>query len=264
MKNTPNWVTRRISESQGLRIFLDYDGTLAEFAPTPQHVLPDPEIIGLIESFTNLANVSVAIISGRRLDHIQKLVPIRGVLLAGTYGVEMVAPNGEKIRRLKYNTIRPILEEIKPEWESVIAGEENFFLEDKGWSLALHARFVEDILAEQILTAAHSIAEEYIQQSPFQILGGNKFLEVGPTIADKGQTIEYLLNRIPNMEKLLVYMGDDDKDELAFKVVNANEGISVLVSSNERETNAHFRLQSPMEARQWLRDLYQLIVDSLT
>ena len=80
MKNTPNWVTRRISESIGLWIFLDYDGTLAEFAPPPQHVLPDPEIIRLIESLTNLANVSVAVISGRRLDHVQKLVPVQGVL----------------------------------------------------------------------------------------------------------------------------------------------------------------------------------------
>ena len=70
-------------------LYLDYDGTLAPFAPTPDDVLPDESVIGLISQLADSPNVRVSIVSGRRLGHIRKLLPINGILLAGTYGVEL-------------------------------------------------------------------------------------------------------------------------------------------------------------------------------
>ena len=34
-------MAERIAHAERLWLFLDYDGTLAEFAPTPDHVFPD-------------------------------------------------------------------------------------------------------------------------------------------------------------------------------------------------------------------------------
>ena len=82
----------RLAQAERLWLFLDYDGTLADFAPTPEHVNPDPELVDLIERLARHPRFRVAVVSGRRLSHVQKLVPVPGVLLAGTYGIELQTP----------------------------------------------------------------------------------------------------------------------------------------------------------------------------
>jgi trehalose-phosphatase len=86
-------------------------------------------------------------------------------------------------------------------------------------------------------------------------LGGHKFLEVGPKLAHKGNTVAYLLDRYSWPDALPVYLGDDDKDEEAFGVIKERGGIAVLVAATPRETQADHRLLSPRAARQWLKAL---------
>ncbi|MES0362195.1 MAG: trehalose-phosphatase, partial [Anaerolineales bacterium] len=65
--NGSNKIVEQIEDAAKLRIFLDYDGTLAEFAPTPDEIHPDPELIALLERLKNHQHLQVAVISGRRL-----------------------------------------------------------------------------------------------------------------------------------------------------------------------------------------------------
>jgi len=236
-------------------LFLDYDGTLAGFAPTPDVIIPDPEVIDILTRLENHPFFQPAIISGRRLDHIIALVPVSRLLLAGTYGIEIRTPDGKHINRLDYSHIRPGLDLLKPKWEQLISGQVGFYLEDKGWSLAIHARFADDHAARTILSTARETAADCMDASLFRMMGGDKFLEVGPLLANKGATIEYILERYPVVDALPVYIGDDDKDEEAFAVVNQHNGISVVVSENERGTHADLRLQDPPSVREWLISL---------
>jgi trehalose 6-phosphate phosphatase len=244
----------RIAQAERLQLFLDYDGTLADFAPSPDHVLPDKEVIHILSKLKANPALKIAVVSGRRLSHIRKLLPIEGILLAGTYGVELLLPGGEVIYRLDYGGVRPGLEVIKPQWEAHIRGKEGFYLEDKGWSLAIHARFADKDEAETVLKEAWDAAQRWIDADQFHILGGDKFLEVGPEIANKGDTVTYLLERYPWEGALSVYVGDDDKDEEAFTVVNAHGGITILVAHEPRPTAASCRLDSPNSVRSWLRN----------
>jgi trehalose 6-phosphate phosphatase len=245
----------RIAQAERLRLFLDYDGTLADFASSPDLVLPDEEVIQILKELNANPALRVAIVSGRMLSQIRKLLPIEGILLAGTYGIELLMPGGELIHRQDYDRVRPLLEALKPQWESQINGREGFYLEDKGWSLAIHARFAEEDEAEAILKGAREAAQRWIDTNQFHILGGNKFLEVGPKIAKKGNTVAYLLERSPWEGALSIYVGDDDKDEDAFTVVNAYGGITILVAQEQRPTAANCRLDSPSSVRSWLRNL---------
>jgi trehalose 6-phosphate phosphatase len=244
-----------LAQARRLRLFLDYDGTLADFAPTPEHVEPDPELVSLLTRLAQLSRLRISVISGRRLSHVQSLVPVAGVLLAGTYGIEMQTPEGERSDRVAYETIRPPLDALKPRWEQLIRGREGFFLEDKSWALALHARFAADVEAERVLDRARQMATEAASLGPFRLLGGHKFLEIGPTLAHKGQTVEHLLERYPWSGALPVYVGDDDKDEEAFGVIKAHGGIAILVSGQPSPTQADCRLESPQVVRQWLEML---------
>lgn len=245
----------RINQAERLQLFLDYDGTLADFAPSPDHVLPDEEVIGILRGLKSNPAIRVAVVSGRRLSHVQKLLPIESILLAGTYGVEQLTPQGEVFNRLDYEQIRPQLETLKPQWEVQIGDEDGFYLEDKGWSLAIHARFADEQKAEKVLQGAHEIAKRWIGADEFRILGGENFLEVAPKIANKGETIAYLLEQYPWEGALPIYIGDDDKDEEAFAAINARGGISIVVAREARPTQAGCRLDSPQEVRRWLRGL---------
>jgi trehalose 6-phosphate phosphatase len=254
----PEGIALRLSAARRLWLFLDYDGTLAEFAPTPEHVDPDPELVDLLARLVGHPRIRVAVVSGRRLSHVEQLVPVPGVLLAGTYGVELWLPGGERVDRLAYDLIRPPLDTLKPEWANLIAGRRGFFLEDKGWALALHARFAADSETEQVLAAARRRATEAIGSAlpgTFRLLGGHKFLEIGPRLAHKGRTVDDLLDRFPWPGALVLYLGDDDKDEEAFAVIKSRGGIAVLVAAEPRATEADWRLESPQAARCWLETL---------
>jgi trehalose-phosphatase len=242
-------------------LFLDYDGTLADFAATPDIVTPDQGLIDLLKRLIQQSSVRLTIISGRRLDHIRALVPISGIWLAGTYGIELMTPSGERLERLDYSSIRPVLDKIKPAWRTILGEAAGFFLEDKGWTLAIHARFAEQAQADHIMTVASRAAKEIIKGSDFRLLGGHRFLEVSPKLADKGQAVSYLLKIDPWQDAMPVYIGDDDKDVRAFPVVQAHGGLALLVGSEHQDRDVYDRLESPSQVRAWLKESFLQCVD---
>jgi len=254
---TSEQLTRRLAQAEGVRLFLDYDGTLADFAPTPDHVNPDPALINLLTRLAQDPRFRISVVSGRRLSHVRSLLPVPGVLLAGTYGIELQTSEGEQINRVTYDVIRPTLDGLKPRWEHLIADRDGFFLEDKGWALALHARFAAEDEAERLLDEARHMATDVASSDLFRLLGGHKFLEIGPRLAHKGRAVEYLLERYPWPEALPVYLGDDDKDEEAFDVIKAHGGVAILVAREPRSTKADCRLESPLTVRHWLATLHK-------
>ncbi len=239
-------------------LFLDYDGTLAEFAPTPDQVQPNPRIIKLITQLSLKPQIRLAIISGQRLSALQTLLPVPGIFLGGIYGIELQIPSGKVIYRVEQKGIRATLNEIKPQWLEIISGKKGFYLEDKGLALALHARFAEEVEAEQAICAARKVVELKHPLSRLRILGGHKFLEIAPLQANKGITVSYLLKNFPWPDAKLVYIGDDDKDQEAFNVVKSLDGIAILVlNSNGLSsfTNIDTVFASPQAVRSWLKTL---------
>ena len=257
--HAPPRVKRRIEGANRVYLFLDYDGTLADFAPTPEHVNPEPEVVTLVTELAEHPALRVAVISGRRLSHIEELVPVEEILLAGTYGVELRLPSGRHVDRVAYDEIRPVLGQIKPRWAQLIAGRDGFFLEDKGWALAIHGKFAAEDEAEKVLEEARGIATavawDGTHSDLFRILGGHKFLEIGPALAHKGKTVDYLLEWYAWPDALPLYVGDDDKDEEAFGVIHAHDGLAIKVSEQPCKTDADARLPSPPAVRRWLATL---------
>jgi len=244
--------------SESLWLFLDYDGTLSDFAPTPDHIEPNPEIISVIERLARKPGICLTILSGRRLGHMRELLPISGIFLSGTYGIELSTRTGETIHRVEYNVIRPVIASLKQEWEQIIHRRRGFYLEDKDWALAIHARFADDEEAETVLEEARKAANINPITENFRILGGHKFLEIAPSLASKGNAVSYLLSQYPLPEARLLCIGDDDKDEEAFYVIHARGGVAVKViqpSQTARPTEADFFFESPAETLQWLQEL---------
>jgi trehalose 6-phosphate phosphatase len=251
-------LTRWALGSENLWLFLDYDGTLVGFAPTPEVISPNPQVIDLLGHLVDKPNFRVAVISGRRLRDLRVLLPIEGMILAGTYGIEVLQETGESMSRVTYDQIRPSIETIKPQWEQIVKGRTGFFLEDKGWTLALHARYADQAESEQVISQAYGIILQSSLTHHFRILGGHKFLEIAPKLTSKGDTVSYLLDQYPLPNARLLCVGDDDKDEEAFSVIHARGGIAVKVlqpSQESRPTEADFFFESPSDTLRWLENL---------
>lgn len=245
----------RIRQAPIVRLFLDYDGTLADFAPNPDVVLPDPAVQELLAGLVRTPNLFPAVISGRRLAHMRSLLPVEGVLLAGTYGVEIWLPDDELRTRADYNAIRPVLERLAERWQPLLAGRERFYLEDKDWALAIHAGRAPAAEAEPVLRAAHAELERLQPGEDFRILGGHQFLELAPRAAHKGLAVGWVLANQSPEDAFPVYIGDDDKDEEAFEVIAARGGAATKVGSEGAPTRASHRLPNPAAVQEWLKSL---------
>jgi trehalose-phosphatase len=248
-------IARHLQNGSPIWLFLDYDGTLSDFAPNPDIIEPKPEVIECIQQLAAHPLIRVSIVSGRRLKHVKDLVPVSGILLAGTYGIEILTPEEKNVFREDYETIRPVLEWLKPRWEALITKHNGFYLEDKGWALAIHARYANNHIASQVLAAALKYISEITNTDQFRVLGGDRFLEFGSNKANKGETIRYLLDQFPFKNALPVYVGDDDKDEEAFEVIIAAGGIAVQVAAQDGSSLASARLDNPKAVLAWLKTL---------
>lgn len=243
---------RHIALADRVRLILDYDGTLAEFAPTPDVINPDPELIALLTRLVKKEKYLPAVLSGRSLKHLRELLPMDGLLMAGTYGIEMVLPDGRQIRTLEFDRVRPTMEELLPKWQALLDGQTGFFLEDKGWSLALHARYADITDARRVLDSARSDIEELSAGLNFSVEHRERFLEITPVEANKHRGVETILSQYTPTGALPIYFGDDLNDEEAFKAILAAGGLCVRVSKDSVQTRAQYQLAGPDEVRQLL------------
>jgi trehalose 6-phosphate synthase/phosphatase len=238
-----------------LWLFLDYDGTLVPIARTPDEARPDAGLLELLESLARAPAIRAVVLSGRPLASLQAMLPVPGLILAGTYGAEIQMPGQSTLARAEPGDIRPTIEQVKSVWSELIALRSGFFVEDKGLAVALHARFAEPADADFVLSRARASAEQSISPDRFRVLGGDRFLEVAPVAAHKGSTVEWLLDHEAWPDALPVYFGDDDKDKEAFAVIRQRGGIAIVVGQRQLSLQVTERLPSPVQVREWLQFL---------
>ena len=245
-------------QAERLWLFLDYDGTVADFAPVRGQVTPDREVVDLLARLSSHPTIRVAVISGRRLSDVQTLLPVQGIYLGGVYGLEVQTPDQEIIQRAEYQYVRQFIDRLKLLWEGIVVSRPGFYLEDKDWSLALHTPVDGSADIDQVLSAAQQAAGDVLPVNQFHFIGGTKFLEAAPVEADKGKTVGYLLSNFQWPDSRLLYIGDDDQDVQAFEVIHSNGGITILVSGPGRRLgppHADLILPSPQAVRRWLQNL---------
>ncbi|MFL2546871.1 MAG: trehalose-phosphatase [Candidatus Rariloculaceae bacterium] len=77
--SSPAWPGRRA-------LFLDLDGTLLEFAERPDLVEVSEQLRSLLPRLANLRDVGVAIVSGRTITDLDRILAPHRFAVAGTHG----------------------------------------------------------------------------------------------------------------------------------------------------------------------------------
>lgn len=230
--------------SANTALFLDLDGTLVEFAETPQAVILDASLRALIMRLHDGFAGGLALVSGRSLAVLDHLLAPVVVDAVGLHGGEWRIGG----QRGSLPPPPPIFSTVAAELRRVAAGHPGIYVEDKGMALAIHTRKVPE-MASFVLAAAQ-VALAQLGDS-YRLQQGASVAELVPKAATKGAGIERLMASPPFAGRLPVFAGDDLTDEAGFATVGKLGGFGILVGP-ARASAAHFGLPSVMAFRDWL------------
>jgi trehalose 6-phosphate phosphatase len=233
-------------QNSGWALFLDVDGTLVEFAQTPQEARVPEHVKRLLNAICVRLDGALALVSGRRIADLDSLFSPYRFCAAGVHGCETRDSSGclvsrPKIEMTGFEFARGILEQL-------IERHPALLLEDKKLGIALHFRRAPHlhVLAR---TTMKSIVD--VLGPGFALLTGHCVYEIRPSAWTKATALAGFMARPPFHGRMPVFVGDDITDEDAFALVNDYEGISVRVGGNA-PTLARYSLASVADAIDWL------------
>ena len=238
----------------GWALFLDVDGTLLEFAETPQGVHVPASLKQLLDEVRSRLDGALALVSGRSLASLDQLFSPLRLIASGVHGCERRAADGLIMRpEVDAATIARVHNDLA----DFVRSHEGLLLEDKHYALALHYR-----RAPHLEDEAYRIMEQmrtYLGPT-FALQAGKNVVELRPGEWTKGTSIASFMREAPFAGRTPVFLGDDVTDEDAFAVVNAMNGISVKVGSPEVATLAHHRLGGVSEVLRWLQTVPPVVL----
>ena len=101
LQDFDEYLGKYVGDNSILALLLDYDGTLSPIAPHPDLATIPEETKKVLVRLANLSDVFVGIISGRGVNNVKEMVGIEGITYAGNHGLEIIHPDGSKVRCLQ-------------------------------------------------------------------------------------------------------------------------------------------------------------------
>jgi trehalose 6-phosphate phosphatase len=224
--------------------FLDIDGTLTDFAESPESVVIADDMQRIIRTLVSCAGGAVALVSGRPLREIDRLFGGAVVAVAGQHGNERRTVTGDIIS----STTRDArLDTAIEDLISFATHVPDLIVEDKGISAAIHFRRSPELesLVDSVVEDVHTR-----MSGQFLVQGGKMLREIIPVACNKGTAVAAFMQEAPFAGRIPAFVGDDVTDEHAFMVVNQMAGISIKVGAGE--TIARYRLPDVAAVRAWL------------
>jgi len=225
-------------------LFLDLDGTLIDFAATPDAVEPSVRLRTLIARLAKLEDGALAVISGRAIAALDAILAPHRLAAAGLHGIERRRANGSVVPPALN---AGALDSVRRHLQSFALANEGIHIEDKALALAIHYRQA-PALAESVARLGIDIAPQLPEG--WELLAGNHVLEIKPAHADKGDAIRAFMSEPPFVGRTPIFVGDDVTDEHGFRVVNDLGGVSIKVAGGA--TAAQWRLEDVAAVMSWL------------
>lgn len=227
----------------GWALFLDLDGTLADIAPRPEDVGPEPRRTFILRRLVETFDRRVALVSGRTVAEVAAITDNAVPAIAGVHGLQRRDARGEE------TAVPPDPDLIlaREVFEGLAAAQPGLLVEDKGVSVTLHYR-ARPAACEAVREAARRLeaATSLVLQE------GDMVAEMRTAGDDKGAAVARFLTEWPFQGARPIFVGDDLTDEDGFLAAEAAGGFGVLVGSSTRRTIARYRLTDPAAVLDWL------------
>jgi trehalose 6-phosphate synthase/phosphatase len=226
-------------------IVLDYDGTLVPFAARPDQATPNTAVFNLITRLCVDRSNTVAIVSGRRSEDLEKWFGgIERLVLGAEHGAKVRESGGQGWRLLRDGPNSPEWkEQVRPILEHYVDRTPGSFIEEKDLSLAWHYRMAEPEFAEWLAGELVALLEGMLSAFEVAPVRGQKVVEIRPVWANKGEFIDWLL-REQVLADFYLAAGDDLTDEDMFAKMPTD---SIVVHVGPNVPRAAFRVNGPAQ-----------------
>lgn len=228
-----------------IALFLDLDGTLLEFAPTPRAVVVPRTLLNRLVRLQGRLKGALAIVSGRELADVDSLLRGKIATIAGSHGREWRL---SKARPGRVHRDTPAMIRARETARRELDAWPPTIVESKRDGVAFHwrevmeARFAIERLARRLV---HDLGPGYRLQR------GDHVLEIRRAGADKGSTLATVASTRPFRGRKPWMLGDDLTDEDAFDTATRLGGQGIIVGAR-RPTKAAYSLRDPADALRWL------------
>lgn len=226
----------------GASLFLDFDGTLVELAPTPNSIHVDETLRSLLERLGDCMEGRLAIVTGRALQDVRSLLHPVELAVAGSHGLEHAEHGRDPADVERPKTLDRVLDELR----LLQAAHPGILVEEKPLGVALHYRQAPH--AEEVCRSA---AEHVAQATDLEVQAGKLVFELKLAGADKGRALHRFMEQPPFAGTRPIFLGDDLTDEHGFRAARDLGGAGVLVG-DERATAATYRLPGVSSVKRWL------------
>jgi trehalose-phosphatase len=238
-----------------LAVCLDYDGTLTPIVDRPDLALLSDR---MRQTLARLAKVAtVAVVSGRDLKDIRRLVSVDGLYYSGSHGFEIAGPDQAAPASEHGAAYLPLLDKAEQALRSGLQDIDRILVERKRLSVAVLYRLV----AEADHAKVKKITDEVTAAHPgLRRTIGKMVYDLQPDIDwHKGKAVATLLSSLglDGDDVLPIYIGDDVTDEDAFRELR-EKGLGIVVRGSRRSTYATLSLADTEEVQAFLKALMQL------
>lgn len=250
--STAGWAAR-LTASPRVFCFLDYDGTLAPIAPTPDEAVPLPGTKELVSALAAAPGTAVAIVTGRTIADVRRFLDVPTAYYVGVHGAENSPPGGTVTIAAETALVRDALVEIRAALRAAFATVPGILIEDKGVALACHYRRAARPDAQRLRTAVAALVDNQRRGgAPIDVIEGHQVVELRTPGINKGIAVCRLLAQTG--PALAVYIGDDITDEEAFVRLPA-DAVTVRVGAPSIRTRGAYRVEDPAAAQRFLHEV---------
>lgn len=222
--------------SEPLALFLDFDGTLVDLAPTPDAVVIPPDLPNLLEQLSRRLDGAMAIVTGREISEVDQFLGRADFIVAGSHGATTrVDPAADPIRAAN----APMLDNALRQALAALARRLGCLAEDKGYSVAMHYRQVPENASELKHGIDALLANAADSFRPV-VMTGKMVYEIKFDTYNKGTALDYLMKRSPFAGRRPVFIGDDTTDVYGFEHASALGGAGFSVGREMPHATAMF------------------------
>lgn len=223
-------------------LFLDFDGTLVEIAPTPEAISVPAGLAARLEGLSRRLEGRLALVSGRSTANIAEHLGHPAIARAGSHGAERVTAGGMRLGAEP----APLPAEIGEAMRSFAAAHQGLGYEAKSHGAALHFR-----AAPKLEDTAIAFAERHAVLHGLWVKLGKGVVELVNQGADKAGAVHAFMGEEPFAGALPVFVGDDITDEDGFRAAEELGGFGIIVGARVG-TLARHCLASPAKVHEWL------------
>ena len=248
-QNKLSFLKKDYDKAEKRLIVLDYDGTLSAFVKNPEDAKPTERTLDLIRDMVSDPKNKVVINSGRNHDILDKWFEGIDLDLAAEHGA-FYKSDGRWHQNMKEKPVWD--EEILDIIHRTIDKTPRSELEVKETALVWHYRNSDIWLAEMREKQLVNELMGPVSRHDFQIMRGNKIVEIKSPDHHKGSEVERLLKN--NNYDFVMAIGDDTTDDDMFRALPEG-GISIKVGDYSEA--AQYRLPWQDEVVPFLEGLIE-------